>query len=153
MSCIHERVRRSDGFVGLGWCSCPCCPPFVQPITRHHESVRSSLTLPSHTGTRQRGSDFPVSCPLFATVAVHTDSSVVPRLRTSLCVAPKQGPYVCPPPNPLSDDDHPHQVPIPKFAPMDEFSANFMGRLVRELQLQTESRKTVYVNQLALPHP
>ena len=36
---------------------------------------------------------------------------------------------------------------------MDEFSANFMGRLVRELQLQTESRKTVYVNQLALPHP
>ena len=41
------------------------------------------------------------------------------------------------------------QVPIPKFAPVDDLSANFMGRLVRELQLQTDSRKTVYVNQLA----
>eukprot|EP00667_Euglena_gracilis_P000875 EG_transcript_875 len=41
------------------------------------------------------------------------------------------------------------RVPIPRYPPLDEHSVNFMGRLVRELQAQTDPRRTVYVNQLA----
>eukprot|EP01004_Peranema_trichophorum_P009192 NODE_793_length_2356_cov_78.412450_g382_i1.p1 GENE.NODE_793_length_2356_cov_78.412450_g382_i1~~NODE_793_length_2356_cov_78.412450_g382_i1.p1 ORF type:complete len:750 (+),score=150.00 NODE_793_length_2356_cov_78.412450_g382_i1:316-2250(+) len=40
-------------------------------------------------------------------------------------------------------------IPIPKFDRLDDLSVNFMGRLLREIQHQTDSKKTTYVDQLA----
>ena len=40
-------------------------------------------------------------------------------------------------------------IPIPRFRPRDDKSVNFMGRLTRELLLQTDPRRTVFVDQMS----
>jgi WASH complex subunit strumpellin len=40
-------------------------------------------------------------------------------------------------------------IPIPRLPPLDTDSVNFMGRLTREILLQTDSRRATYVDQLA----
>ena len=40
-------------------------------------------------------------------------------------------------------------IPIPKFKSVDEYTNNFMGRLVRELLMQTDPKKTMYVDQMS----
>lgn len=40
-------------------------------------------------------------------------------------------------------------IPIPKFKSLDEYTNNFMGRLVRELLIQTDPKKTTYVDQMS----
>jgi WASH complex subunit strumpellin len=39
-------------------------------------------------------------------------------------------------------------IPIPKFKPLDDKANNFMGRLVNEILLQTDSKKTTYVDMM-----
>lgn len=40
-------------------------------------------------------------------------------------------------------------IPIPTFAPSDEKSVNFIGRLSRELLALTDSQKTIYIDQMS----
>lgn len=40
-------------------------------------------------------------------------------------------------------------IPIPKYAPLDAYSVNFIGRLTREVLRITDPRQTIYVHQLA----
>ena len=40
-------------------------------------------------------------------------------------------------------------IPIPKYAPLDQYSVNFIGRLAREILRITEPKQTIYVHQLS----
>ena len=39
-------------------------------------------------------------------------------------------------------------IPIPKSKKLDEFSNTFLGRILRELQIQIDPKKSTYINQL-----